>query len=193
MGKRIGVWAMADRERQRRFEGLLREHQRIVFKVAGAYARSQPDRDDLAQEIAAQLWRSFGRFDERRAKFSTWMDRVALNVAISHARAAERSGAKHFESLDEAHLATIAGAGGRQDESMEWDERIAALHAFIARLDPLNRALVLLYLEDRSYAEIAEVLGISETNVATKINRIKHRMRGQMAPAATEEVKDGTR
>ena len=66
----------------------------------------------------------------------------------------------------------------------EPDERLAALYAFIGRLDPLNRALILLYLEDRSYAEIAQVLGISETNVATKLGRIKQKLRGQMTGAA---------
>lgn len=172
---------MRGKPHQRRFEGLLREHQRIVFKIAGAYARNVHDREDLAQEIAIQLWRSFGRFDERRAKFTTWMYRVALNVAISHARNAKRSGTEHVESLRDVHLDTIAASGGAHDASMEKDDRIAALHAFIARLDALNRALVLLYLEDRSYAEIADVLGISETNVATKLNRIKQKLREQFA------------
>jgi RNA polymerase sigma-70 factor (ECF subfamily) len=65
------------------------------------------------------------------------------------------------------------------------DERLAALYAFIGQLDALNRALILLYLEERSHAEIADVLGISETNVATKIGRIKQRLRGQMTGAAT--------
>jgi RNA polymerase sigma-70 factor (ECF subfamily) len=66
----------------------------------------------------------------------------------------------------------------------EPDERIAELHAFIARLDPLNRALILLYLDERPYAEIAEILGISETNVATKIGRVKQTLRGRMVAAA---------
>ena len=172
---------MSVRERQRRFEALLREHQRIVFKVAAAYARGAHDRDDLAQEIAAQLWRSFGSFDEARAKFTTWMYRVALNVAISHARSMKRSGAEHLEPLDDVHLETVAGEGAAHHESLERDKRLAALHALIARLDGLNRALVLLYLEDRSYAEIADVLGISETNVATKLNRIRQKLREQLA------------
>ena len=178
---------MAERERQRRFEALLREHQRIVFKIAGAYARDPHERDDLAQEIATQLWRSFGGFDERRAKFSTWMYRVALNVAISHARDAKRSGAQHFEPLDDTHLETVAGSGAAQHEAMERSECRAVLHDFINGLDPLNRALVLLYLEDRGYAEIADVLGISETNVATKLNRIKQTLRAQTMAATAWE------
>lgn len=176
---------MEDRERQRRFEAMLREHQRIVFKVAGVYACNPHDRDDLAQDIAAQLWRSFGAFDERRAKFTTWMYRVALNVAISHVRSVKRSGAGQLEPLDDMHLETMGAATATHDEAALHDEHIAELHAFIAQLDPLNRALILLYLEDRSYAEIADVLGISETNVATKINRIKHKLRGQIASAAS--------
>jgi RNA polymerase sigma-70 factor (ECF subfamily) len=184
---------MADQQRQRRFEVLLREHQRIVFKIAAAYATGAPDRDDLAQEIAAQLWRSFGRFDERRAKFSTWMYRVALNVAISHARHAHRAGAGHAEPFEEPHVASVASADEPPADGLERAERIAALYAFIDGLDPLNRALVLLYLEDRSYAEIAEVLGISVTNVATKLNRIRQKLRPQATAAATEEVDYGTR
>lgn len=164
---------------QQRFEALWHEHRGIVFKVAGVYARGAEERLDLAQEIGAQLWRSFASFDPRKAKFSTWLYRIALNVAISHLRR-ESGGDGRFEPLDEGHLDTIAG-----EPAAERDERIDALHAFIGELDALNRALILLYLEDRSYAEIAEVLGISTTNVATKINRIKQTLRGRMTAATT--------
>lgn len=170
---------MTGRAHPQRFESLLHEHRKIVFKVAGLYSRSAADRDDLAQEIATQLWRSFGSYDEGRAKFSTWLYRIALNVAISQAR--RRPEADRFEPLDAHHLETVGGGEG----IAEADERLAVLHAFIGRLDPLNRALILLYLEDRSYAEIAEVLGLSETNVATKLGRIRQRLRGQVAAAET--------
>ena len=169
---------MRARHHQPRFEALLHEHRRIIFKVAGLYSRNVADRDDLIQEIATQLWRAFGSFDERRAKFSTWLYRIALNVAISQARQARWSDAGRFEPLQAHHLETIGGDG-----IAEPDERLPALYAFIGQLDPLNRALILLYLEDRSYSDIADVLGISETNVATKINRIKQTLRGQMLAA----------
>ena len=169
--------AMTDRQRQRQFEALLQEHRGIVFKVASIYARGGEDRSDLAQEIAVQLWRSFGSYDAARAKFSTWMYRVALNVAISHARHAAKD--ERLEPLDAVHLELP----GDPDVSAP-DERLAALYAFIGKLDPLNRALILLYLDDRSHVEIAQVLGISETNVATKIGRVKQKLRGQMAAAA---------
>lgn len=163
---------MRGREQQRAFEILLREHQRIVFKVVSVYARHPEDRRDLTQEICVQLWRSFASFDEKRAQFSTWMYRVALNVAISQMRRPPRQ----EESLDPQQLEALGGTA----EMVEQDERLDALYDFIEQLDPLNRALILLYLEDRSYVEIAEVLGISETNVATKISRIKQKLRSRM-------------
>ena len=165
---------MADRHLQHRFESLLREHRKIVLKVAAIYARHAEDRRDLEQEIYAQLWRSFAGFDERRAKLSTWMYRVALNVAISSVRRAGPFSGRH-ESLDDAHLERFAG----DDPNIDEDQRLTALHAFIGRLDPFNRALILLHLEARGYAEIADILGITETNVATKINRIKLKLRDQ--------------
>jgi len=168
---------MTNRQRQRQFESLLQEHRGIVFKVASVYARGSEDRSDLAQEIAVQLWRSFASFDATRAKLSTWMYRVALNVAISHARQASRDA--RLEPLNAEHLELTGDADVWQP-----DERLSALYAFIGQLDALNRALILLYLEDRSYAEIAQVLGISETNVATKIGRIKQKLRGRMTAAA---------
>lgn len=167
---------MRDRK-HRHFEALWREHRGIVLKVAGLYAQHAEDRRDLAQEIGMQLWRSFGRYDARRAKFSTWLYRIALNVAISHVR---RPGprAGQVEPLAERHLETLAGPAPAPR-----DERLDALHACIGKLDALNRALIFLYLEDRSHAEIAEVLGLSETNVATRIHRIKHTLRAQLTAA----------
>ena len=167
---------MTARQHQQEFENLLHEHRGIVFKVAGLYSRSVADRDDLMQEISTQLWRSFGSYDASRAKFSTWMYRIALNVAISQARRERWSEGDRFEPLEAHHLETVGGG----EAITEPDERLTALYAFIGKLDELNRALILLYLEDRSYGEIAEILGISETNVATKISRIKQTLRGQM-------------
>ncbi|KRE88397.1 RNA polymerase subunit sigma-70 [Frateuria sp. Soil773] len=176
---------MTDRQHQQRFEALLREHRRIIFKVASVYASEAEDRNDLAQEISVQLWRSFGGYDERRAKFSTWLYRIALNVAISQRRREKGSLAHRTEPLDERHLETVGGG----EPIAEQDERLAALYAFIGELDALNRALILLYLEDRSYAEIAEILGISETNVATKIGRVKQTLRGRMTAAPTSTAR----
>ncbi|HEV2607406.1 MAG TPA: sigma-70 family RNA polymerase sigma factor [Xanthomonadaceae bacterium] len=154
-----------------RFQAMLAQHEKIVFKVAGMYCRNAEDRRDLAQEICVQAWRSFGSYDAARS-FSTWMYRIALNVAISFARSAGHRD-RHAIPLDEESH-DIADDSATLHEP---DERIRALHQFIDQLDVLNRALMLLYLEDRSYREIADVLGITETNVATKINRLKQRIR----------------
>jgi RNA polymerase sigma factor (sigma-70 family) len=152
---------------QKQFLALLEEHARIVLKVASSYCRNAEDRRDLIQEITAQLWRAFPRYDESRS-FSTWAYRIALNVAISYAR---RAGVRQ----------TVALAHEPAAERPERDDRIEALERFMAQLDELNRALLLLYLDEHSYREIAEILGITETNVATKINRLKDRIRGDAA------------
>ena len=164
---------MTASEHQRQFEQLLQTHRGIVYKVAGCYSRNAADRADLVQEICLQLWRAFPRYDSQR-KFSTWMYRVALNVAISQARRPQQP---DVGQLDE-NL-------GADDTDRERLQQLEVMYAFIAQLEPLNRALILLYLDDRSYTEIAEILGISTTNVATKISRIKDTLRGRMADHAT--------
>ena len=159
---------------QARFEALLARHRGIVFKVANTYCRDAEDRRDLAQEICAQLWRAYPRFDEARS-FSTWMYRVALNVAISHSRSTSLRG-RHLASLDPTVLAETP-----DQAAQEPDDRIRELYRVIGQLDAFNRALLLLYLEGRAYREISEILGISETNVATKLNRLKRRLRNEMS------------
>ena len=157
-----------------RFAGLLEQHRGIVLKVAGTYAWHPEDRADLAQEIAAQLWRAFPKYDESRS-FPTWMYRIALNVAISSVRG-DGARRQHAVPLDEdLHEVGIDGT------DHEADQHLRLLRRCIERLEPLNRALLLLYLEDRSHREIAEVLGISESNVATKLGRLKQRLRDDIA------------
>jgi RNA polymerase sigma-70 factor (ECF subfamily) len=178
----------ATRQRQAEFHALLEAHRRIVLKVAGTYARHPEDRADLGQEIAAQLWRAFPAFDAGRSAFSTWMYRIALNVAISHVRShAPRRGL--VEPLDEAH-GEVAGDDGSGHEAADAGR---VLQRLIAGLDPFDRALLLLYLDERPQREIAQVLGISETNVATKIGRLKQRLRQQMAGANDGSDTHGTR
>lgn len=154
------------------FGALLERHRGIVFKVANAYAHGADDRADLAQEIAAQLWRAYPRYDPERT-FSTWMYRIALNVAISFVRIDVRE--RQSVPLDE-ELHDVAGDGADHEK----EQQVRALRRFIAELPPLDRALMLLYLEDRSGREIAEVLGISESNVTTKLGRLKQRIRSEI-------------
>lgn len=153
------------------FETLLDEHRGIVRRITYNYCRSGEERDDLAQEIGLQLWRAWPGYDPGR-RFSTWMYRVALNTAISFARA-RQSRQRGVVTLDESDLAASAAAPPAEER----DERLERLHRHLRGLPELDRALVLLWLEDRSYREIGEVLGISETNVGTKLNRLKQTMR----------------
>jgi RNA polymerase sigma-70 factor (ECF subfamily) len=148
------------------FLALLDANRAIVYKTAHAYARTATERDDLVQDMIAALWQGYPRYDARR-RFSTWMYRVVLNVAISHARANERR-AKRLLPLDAAAFDTAA----RLDEP---DPQLERLNAFIAELDGLDKALMLLYLDDAPYRDIATIVGLSETNVATKLNRLRTR------------------
>ena len=150
------------------FLQLIQDNKGILYKISSSYCRNAGDREDLMQEMIYQLLRSGSKFDKTQ-KFSTWMYRIALNVAISFYRKANRSGVTL--TLDgEAQFADDSG-----DEVLE--ERIETLQRFIRSLNELDKALMILYLEERPYKEIAEILGISETNVATKLSRIKGRLK----------------
>ena len=158
------------------FSERLQRHRGIVFKVANSYARRAEDRDDLVQDICAQLWHAWPKYDPARS-FSTWMYRVALNVAISHLRERSRYD-QHHQALDPAdHEVAI------DEADAESAARVRELYRLIDSFDPLNRALLLLYLDERSQREIAEILGLTETNVATKIGRLKSSLRDKLAAA----------
>jgi len=162
------------------FPALLATHRGIVLKIAASYTQTREDRADLAQDIAMQLWQAWPAYDPART-FSTWMYRVALNVAISFARRASQRD-RHMVTLDDSTAEPI----DERAATHEADERVHALQRIIDGLGDLDRALMLLYLEDHSYREIAEVLGISETNVATKINRLKQRIRKDVCSSPSE-------
>ena len=147
---------------------LLNSHQKILYKVANTYCWNASDRQDLVQEITIQLWRSYPGFDGR-CRFSTWMYRIALNVAISFVRQATARD-RHVLSGEE-HLPDIADDAGQPSAELQF------LHTFIRTLGGLDKALLLLYLDGNSHQEIAEILGITATNVATKIGRLKARLR----------------
>lgn len=158
---------MSNAAHQDRFVLLLEQHKRILYKVASSYCRNVADRHDLTQEIIIQLWLSFGRYDEQY-RFSTWMYRIAMNVAISFYRSESRR-TRDTLPFDEPVLEIAAPEPDSDD--------IRQLRRFIDELDELNKALIILYLDGNNHATIAEVLGISATNVSTKIGRIKERLR----------------
>jgi RNA polymerase sigma factor (sigma-70 family) len=161
------------------FLQLIRDNKGILYKICHLYCRNTGDREDLMQEIIYQLWRSVQRFDETQ-KFTTWMYRIALNVAISFYRKANRS------AITVALDAEAQFVGDSPDEVLE--ERIGVLQRFVRELNELDKALMILYLEERPYREIAGILGISETNVATKLSRIKGRLKQEFK---TDRVNSG--
>jgi len=154
------------------FLDLLEQHKKIIFKVCNSYCKDPDSRKDLTQEIVIQLWKSFRKYDAQY-KISTWMYRIALNVAISFYRREKKY--TSTASLAESTLPFVDDSTSSHD--IESD--IAQLHRFIDQLDELHKALMILYLDNNSYKDISEVLGITETNVATKINRIKQKLKHQ--------------
>jgi RNA polymerase sigma factor (sigma-70 family) len=152
------------------FLQLIEQNKGIIYKVARSYGKNEEDREDLFQEIIIQLWRSFERYDDQY-KLSTWIYRIALNVAISFYRKERRRIAS--ESPLTESLTDIAD----EESNTELESNINLLQQFINELNELEKALMILYLESKSYKEIAEILGISETNVATKISRVKNQLK----------------
>ncbi|MGI8819876.1 MAG: RNA polymerase sigma factor [Chthoniobacterales bacterium] len=159
------------------FSALLDEHRGIIFKIAHSYCRDAEDRKDLVQEIFVQVWKAHGKYDER-FKLSTWIYRIALNVAISAYRR-DRRRRERVSPLEELVREPEAAA------ESESDPRVALLHRIIEQFDELNRALLILYLDDNSYREIAAILGLTETNVATKISRLKLKIKEQLEQTKT--------
>lgn len=152
------------------FLQLIEQNKGIIYKVARSYGKSDADREDLFQEIVIQLWGAFDRYNNQY-KLSTWMYRIALNVAISFYR-------KERKRMD-ANMPMTAGMYEIADEDTggETDANVVLLLQFINELKELDKALMILYLESKSYKEMAEILGITETNVATKIGRVKDQLK----------------
>ena len=159
---------------QMNFEMLLNSHRGIVFKTVQTYCWRSEDREDLAQEISAQLWKAWPKYDPARP-FSTWMYRIALNVAISFVRSEVQRRSVFTPLEDEVHDRGSPSSADGDDA-----DRMRRLRRFIAAEPPIERALLLLYLEEKPQKEIAEILGITPTNVSTKINRLKQRIRNEV-------------
>ncbi|MBS1608911.1 MAG: sigma-70 family RNA polymerase sigma factor [Bacteroidetes bacterium] len=161
---------MTSAAEQEEFLKLVEDNKAIIYKICNSYCPNRNDRQDLAQEIVYQLWKS-GKAFSGQHKFSTWMYRVALNVAISFYR-------KRKSTVQEISLGEhLPEPEDKDDGTGTMEENINRLQQFISELKELDRALMILYLEEKTYKEISEVLGITETNVATKIGRIKEKLK----------------
>ena len=169
---------MSTLTRDELFISVIEQNKGIIYKIANSFKKDEDDKKDLMQEIILQLCRSFDSYDEK-SKFSTWMYRVALNVAIASYRKEKRQN----EIIGPMPESVIAFAD--ENISTEREHELNLLQKFISELKELDRALILLYLEERSGKEMAEILGLSETNIRTKINRIKEQLKQKFSKINT--------
>ncbi|WP_167614052.1 RNA polymerase sigma factor [Maribellus sediminis] len=153
------------RPSKKEFSQLIEKHQAIIHKVTLVYTNGPADREDLFQEICLQLWKAYPNF-RAEAKLTTWMYRVALNTAISTVR--KNRNRPGFESLGAYDLAT--------DENPEEAEQVKLLYSAISKLNSIDKAIILLWLEGKSYDEIASIMGTSKDNVSVKLVRIKRKL-----------------
>ena len=151
------------------FLAVMEANKGIIYKVANSYCRNADNRKDLIQEIMVQLWLSFNKYDERYS-ITTWMYRIALNVSISFYRRENRRDAINHPLPGEILTLYEADTGGPQTE-------VELLYKCIRELKEIDRAVILLYLEGSAQQEIAEILGLSMTNVSTKVSRIKQQLK----------------
>lgn len=159
-----------DVQQQRRevFERFAADHRRLIAKICSLYAADGADFDDLCQETLINLWRGFAEF-EGRGKASSWVYRVCLNTCISgYRRNRRRSG-----------MLPLSECAGLCDEDAGHTERLRELYALIGGLDPLEKAILTLWLDELPYEQIAAIMGLTRNNVASRLHRIKGKLREQ--------------
>lgn len=156
------------------FIQLIQNHQGILHKVCSTYIENREERKDLYQEIIIQLWKSYPKF-RGESKISTWMYRVAFNTVVSHLRKQKRQPLK--SSID---VGILQIADSQLD--YEQEEKLKILRAAMSQLNTMEKALLMLYLEDQPYKDIALTLGISPGNARVKITRIKEKLKKIINP-----------
>lgn len=159
-------------DREEEFVRIIKENEGVIFKITTIYTDNREDQQDLYQDIVYQLWKSFDSF-RGEAKFSTWMYRIALNTALTRLKKNKRKG--HSVSMDQVVLSQT------ELHDTAFEERIKTLYEQIQQLNVLEKGLMLLLLEGKKYDEIAEIIGMTPSNVGTRISRIKQKLKSQIA------------
>lgn len=154
---------------EKEFLQIITENQGIIHKVCSIYCDLEEDRRDLFQEILVQLWKSYPSF-RSESKFSTWMYRVALNTAITSFKKDKRQPDKSGVSYENLQLAEELYDSGAEDQ-------IKMLNQAVSQLTGIEKSIILLFLEDKKYEEIAEITGITQNYVRVKMNRIKKKLK----------------
>ena len=160
---------MQKHEEEKQFEKHISENELLIYKVCRIYAYTDADRKDLFQEIVIQLWKAYPKFNGE-AKFSTWLYRVALNTAITGLR-------KQRNFITSYEPASLNVNISDDNYSETGEERLQQLHKAIEQLSQVEKAIVMLYMEDKQYDEMEDILGISQGNLRVKMNRIKEKLR----------------
>ena len=153
------------------FIAAIKENEGFIYKIASVYTNNTDDKNDLVQEIIYQLWKSFDSFNQQ-STLNTWMYRVALNVAIFQLKVSKKS--IPTIPIDEQVI------NYQDTDSSDNEERWKIFREQIDTLNLLDKGIVLLYLDNKSYEEIAAIVGITKTNVATKLSRIKEKLKIQV-------------
>ncbi|UZJ63907.1 RNA polymerase sigma factor [Sphingobacterium sp. KU25419] len=160
---------MNENRQRQHFKEIMEQHKGIVLKVARVYCHDESDRQDLVQEIMIQIWQSLHRYDSQY-KISTWLYRISLNVAISFYRRNAARRARHIQLNEESTQIAVT-------DHFSVEQQLNLLDQFISKLKEIDKALMMLYLEGKSHAEISEIMGVSVSNVGTKISRIKDKLK----------------
>ncbi len=151
---------------EQEFLAVIREYSRVIYKVCYMYTTPNATINDLYQEVVLNIWKAFPKF-RKECKISTWIYRISLNTCISFLR----------KEKNIPEIVTLTQEADRTEESDETQVMLKQLYRMINRLGELDKSIILLYLEEKSYEEISEITGLTLTNVATKINRIKDKLR----------------
>ncbi len=147
---------------------MINQNRGTIFKVCNLYCRENENRKDLFQEIVLQLWKSYPFFRQEAAN-NTWVYRVALNTAISNFRKESKKPIKTSLTEEQFQLPAIPDFSDEQ-------EQLGLLNEAIDLLSEIEKAVIMLYLDEKSYDEIAEIIGISNSNVGVRLNRIKNKL-----------------
>jgi RNA polymerase sigma-70 factor (ECF subfamily) len=159
------------------FAQLIKENQHIIHKICLVYTSDHEDRRDLFQEICLQLWKSYGSFREE-SKFSTWLYRVALNTAIGDIRKKKKWMVNEpFKKVQES-----------PEEAYEKKEKLNVLYKTISKLNRIDKAVIILWLEEKSYEEIGEIVGMTSKNVSVRLVRIKQKLQKMIHSNANREL-----
>lgn len=154
-------------ETEQKFMTLLDAHRNIIYKVCLMFSDNNDGLNDIYQDVVLNLWRSFPEF-RGDSKASTWIYRIALNTCVSQIRKVKRQPQLMPITLNVASII---------DDADEYQARVRELYNLIGKLATLDRALILLWLEERSYDEMAEMLGLSKSNIGVRLNRIREKLK----------------